>query len=120
MKKLAVVLFALVFTLGVIGCKGEGDKAPTCDKVCAKVMEVMASGLSDEEKKEMEKEKAEFMKDCAEDCAKQIDDEAKKCIMAAKTEDDLKTCEKDAKKRRKAAKKDEKKDEPKEEKTEEK
>jgi len=116
MKKLALVLFALVFTLGIVGCKGEkeADKVPACDKICEHAMTVMAEGLSAEEKKELEAEKDEFLKDCAEDCGKQFDDEAKKCLMASKTEDDMKKCQKDARKRRKAAK-EEKKEEKKEE-----
>ena len=110
MKKLAVVLFALVFVMGVVGCKDKGEDIPACDKICEHVMKIMSEGLSAEEKKEMEGEKAEFMKDCAEDCGKQLDDEAKKCVIASKTEDDLKKCEQDAEKRKKAAKA-EKKDE---------
>ena len=113
MKKLAVVVFALVFSLGLVGCK---DKVPACDKVCEQVLKILSEGASDEDKKNMEEGKEEFMKDCIEDCGKQLDDEAKKCVMASKTEDDLKKCEKDAKKRKKDAKKDEKKDEKKEEK----
>ncbi|MFH1532202.1 MAG: hypothetical protein ABIK09_15865 [Pseudomonadota bacterium] len=115
MKKLAVLLFGLVFAMGVVGCKdkAEGEKAPACDKICEHVMKIMSEGLSDDEKKEMEGEKAEFMKDCIEDCDKQLDDEAKTCVIAGKTEDDLKKCEKDARKRKKEAKKEGKKEEAK-------
>lgn len=102
MKKLTVILVALVFSMGIVGCKGE----PTCEEVCGHVIKIMSDGDEDM-KKMMEGEKGkEFLKDCAEDCGKQFDDEAKKCFMGTKTEDDMKKCEKEARKRRKAAKKD--------------
>jgi hypothetical protein len=120
MKKLVVVLFALVFTLGIVGCKGEKeeDKVPACDKICEHAFGIMLTSVPAEEKKELEGEKDEFMKDCAEDCGKQFDDEAKKCFMGTKTEDDMKKCEKEARKRRKAAKKEKTEDKPEEKKEE--
>ena len=105
MKKLTVILVALVFSMGIVGCKGE----PTCEEVCGHVIKIMSDGDEDM-KKMMEGEKGkEFLKDCAEDCGKQFDADAKKCFMASKTTEALDKCEDEAEKREKEGKKDEKK-----------
>ncbi|MFH1530601.1 MAG: hypothetical protein ABIK09_07695 [Pseudomonadota bacterium] len=111
MKKLSVVALAAVFALGLAGCKGGGDekkedKAPACDKVCEHAYGVELASASEAEKKDYEQEKDEYFKDCNEACGSEMDDDAKKCVMAAKAKDDLKTCKKESRKRRKAAKAD--------------
>ncbi len=105
MKKLVVALIALALTLNVVGCKDKGEggnKAPACDMICEHVLKIMAESDSDEEMKMTEAEREEFKQDCAEDCGKQFDNEARKCVMASKTQDELKKCEKGSRKRRSA------------------
>ena len=110
MKKLSVFALAVIFAIGLAGCKGSGDagkaneKAPDCEMVCQHAYATELAAASDEEKKDYEREKDEFFKDCAEACEKKMDDEARKCVVVAKSKDDLKACKKASRKRAKAAK----------------
>lgn len=118
MKKLSVFALAVVFALSLAGCKGGGDekkdeKAPACDKLCEHAYGVELAAASEAEKKDYEQEKDEYFKECAAACEKRMDDEGKKCVMAAKAKDDLKTCKKELRKRAKAKKGEEKPEEKK-------
>jgi hypothetical protein len=105
MRKFMMALFAISFALGISGCRDDGERAdvPSCDELCEHAVKIMGEGLSGEEKTELEAEKDEFMLDCAEDCRKQLDDEARRCFMTSKTEDDMKRCDKAVRKRKEAA-----------------
>lgn len=108
--KLSVFVLTVVFAVGLAGCQSGGDagkadeKAPDCDKVCQHAFNLELAAASDEEKKDYEQEKEEYITDCTEACKEKMDDIAKKCVVVAKAAADLKTCKKEARKRAKAAK----------------